>query len=261
LDTSKLICNMRSTILLVFTFFLLYQPCISQTKAQITDVDFHLEDRYIVVNYNLVGALPNEEMTIELKFITEKDEVITPKSVNTDIGTKVFGDGNKVIQWDVVADQIDLSGNLKASVTITSSKILFKGPGNAFLSVLIPGLGGYFVDKNNARSVLTTLSTVGFIGYGVYEKLQSNKYYADYNESITAIEIEDYYTKASDANHKYFIATRVAAGIWALDIIYVTFKGFHNRKVAKNAYTSFRNDGLKLNYAYHGLQLGYSVTF
>jgi hypothetical protein len=252
---------MRYSIILFFAIILFSQPCFSQTKAQITDVDFHLEDRYIVVNYNLVGSLPNEEMTIELKFLTDKNETIIPKSVNTDIGTKIFGDGSKAIQWDIVADNVVLSGNIKASVTITSSKILFRGPGNAFLSILIPGLGGYFVDKNDARSVLTTLSTIGLVGYGIYEKLQANKYYADYNASIVPLDIQDFYTKANGAQNKYFIATRVAAGIWALDIIYVTFKGLHNRKKAKNAYRAYNTDGLRLNYVNNGFQFKYSVSF
>jgi hypothetical protein len=252
---------MRSSIILLLSIVLFSQTGNCQTKAKITDVDFHLEERYIVVNYNIAGSLPNEQLTIELKFLTENNEIIVPKSVYTDVGTKVFGDGNKAIQWDIVADNIILSGNIKASVTITSSKILFSGPGNAFLSILVPGLGGYYVDKNNARSILTTISTVGLMGFGIYEKLQANKYYADYNASDIPFDIQSLYTKANNAQNKYFIATRVAAGIWALDIIYVTFKGFHNRKVAKSAYSSFSGDGLRLNYTNKGLQMGYSVTF
>jgi hypothetical protein len=252
---------MRYSIILFLALIIFSRPCFSQTKAKITDVDFHLEDRYIVVNYNLVGSLPNEEMTIELKFLTDNNETIIPKSVYTDIGTKIYGDGSKAIQWDIVADNVVISGNIKASVTITSSKILFSGPGNAFLSILIPGLGGYFVDKNDARSVLTTISTIGLMGYGIYEKLQANKYYADYNLSIVPADIQDLYTKANGSQNKYFIATRVAAGIWALDIIYVTFKGFHNRKEAKNAYRAFNNDGLRLNYVNNGFQFKYSFSF
>ncbi len=252
---------MRSSIVVFLMIILFYQSSVCQTKAKITDVDFHLEDRYIVINYNLAGTLPKEQMTIELKFLTENNETLIPKSVTGDIGTNLFGDGSKAILWDIVADQVSLSGNLKALITISSSKILFSGPSNAFLSILIPGLGGYKVDKNKGRSVLTTLSTVGLMGYGIFQKIEADKYYKDYNASIKPSEIEELYTKANDFQNKYFIATRVAAGIWALDIIYVTFKGFHNRKVARSAYSAFNEDGLRLNYVNNGLQLGYSVTF
>jgi hypothetical protein len=252
---------MRSSIILCLTIILFRQPCICQTKAKITDVDFHLEERYIVVNYNLVGTLPKEQMTIELRFITENNESIIPKTVTGDVGTKSFGDGMKTILWDIVADQISLSGNLKASVAITSSKILYGGPSNALLSVIIPGLGGYFVDKNKTRSVLTTISTVGLMVYGISQKTQANKYYKEYNASIIPSDIQSLYTKANDAHHKYYTATRIAAGIWALDIIWVTFKGFRNRKESKSAYNAFTGDGLRLNYVNNGLQLGYSVSF
>jgi hypothetical protein len=252
---------MRSSIILILAIFIFGQHCFCQTKAKITDVDFQLEDRYIVVNYNLVGSLPKEQMTIEMTFVNENNEITTPKTVTGDVGTKVYEDGKKQILWDIVTDQSVLSGNLKAIVTITFSKILYSGAGNAFLSVLIPGLGGYYVDKNKARSVLTTISTVGLLAYGISKKIQANKFYTDYKANTNLSEMESLYTKANGAQNTYFTATRVAAGLWALDIIWVTFKGFHNKKDAKNAYNAFSNDGLKLYHVNNGLQLGYSVTF
>jgi hypothetical protein len=200
-------------------------------------------------------------MTIELRFITENNESIIPKTVNGDVGTKLFGDGTKSIQWDIVADQVILSGVLKATVTITSSKILFHGGSNALLSFIIPGLGGYFVDKHKARAVLTTISTIGLMAYGITQKLQSKDTFKKYEASKVPSEIESLFTKANDAQNKYYITTRVAAGLWAIDIIWDTFKGAHNRKVAKHAYDAFNGDGLKLNYVNNGLQLGYSVSF
>jgi hypothetical protein len=252
---------MRSSIIILLTLFFINQPCICQTKAKITDVDFRLEDRFIVVNYSIVGSLHKEQMTIELKFITENNESIIPKTVTGDVGTNFFGDGIKVIRWDIVADKVTLSGNLKASVAITSSKIILGGPSNALLSVIVPGLGGYFVDKNKIRSVLTTISTVGLIAYGITQKLQADKYYSDYKASTVTSEIQSLYTKANGAQNKYYITTRAGAGIWALDIIWVTLKGIHNRKESKSAYSASSNDGFRLNYVNNGLQLGYSVSF
>jgi hypothetical protein len=252
---------MRSSIILILTLFVLSQPAICQTKAKITDVDFQLEDRYIVINYNLTGAAPKEEMTIELKFITENNETIIPKTVTGDIGTKIFDDGKKAILWDIVTDSPVLAGNLKATVTITSSRVIFSGPGNAFLSVLIPGLGGYFVDENKTRAVFTTVSSIGLIAYGVFQKSQADKYYADYLASSTPSEMDDLYTKANSAQHTAFIAASAGIGIWALDVVWVTFKGFHNKKVAKSYYSSFNTDGLRINYVNNRVQLGYSVTF
>jgi len=252
---------MKPSILLLLIIVLLSQPSVGQIKAKVTDVDFHLEDRYLVVNYNLVGSVPKEEMTIELRFITENNETIIPKTITGDVGTKVFGDGSKAMLWDIVADQPVLSGNLKATVTITSARILYSGASNAFLSVIFPGLGGYYVDKSKAYSVLTTISSLGLIAYGLSQKAQANKYYADYKANTDPLKMDVLYTKANKIQNKYYIATRAGAGIWALDVIYVIIKGSHNKKTAKSYYTSSINDGFRLNYANNGLQLGYSVTF
>jgi hypothetical protein len=252
---------MRSTIVLFLTIIFIHYSCYSQTKAKISNVDFHLEERYIVVNYNITGSLPKEQMTIELKFITESNETIVPKTVTGDVGTKLFGDGMKTILWDIVADQVSLSGNIKTSVTITNSKILYKGPSYALLSVLVPGLGGYCVDENKTRSVLTTISTVGLITYGIIQKHQADKYYAEYNASTVPDDIQSLYSKANEAQHNYFISTRVAAGIWALDIIWVTYKGIRNRNEAKSAYNAYSGDGIRLYYVNNGMQIGYTVTF
>jgi hypothetical protein len=252
---------MRSSTILLLAIFLFGQHTYAQTKAKINDVDFHLEDRYLVVNYNLVGSLPKEQLTIELTFITEKNDTIRPNKVYTDVGTKVYGDGAKTILWDVVADQQELSGGLKAIVTITSYKILYSGPSNAFLSILFPGLGGYYVDKNKTYSVLTTLSAVGLIAYGITQKLQADKYYTDYKASKNLVDINSLYTKANTAQQNFIKMAGAGAGIWALDVVWVIIKGSHNKKDAKNAYSAFSIDRLNLNYVNNGVQLGYSVRF
>jgi len=253
--------RIRSFSFLLLILILNFQYIFCQTKAKITDVDFRLEDRYIIVTYNLIGTLPKEEMNIAMKFVNENNEAYIPRSVINDVGTKVYGDGQKTILWDVVSDQVTMSGNWKARVEIITSRILYSGAGNALLSMIIPGLGGYYVDTKKGRAVLTTITTLGLIGFGVYEKIQANKYFTDYEKSVVQTEIDDLYETANNYNHKYFIATRAAAGVVAIDVIYVFFKGLHNRKVAKNAYNAFSGDGLHLLQVRNGLQIGYSLRF
>lgn len=252
---------MRATLLLLLTIILFQTHGYCQTNAKITDVDFYLDGSNIIVNYNISGSLPKEHMTIELRFMTENNEIIIPKTVTGDVGTRLFGDGMKTIQWDIVADKAVLSGNIKASVTIKSSKILYGGPSNAFLSVVVPGLGGYFVEPNKTRAVITTISTLGLLGYGISQKHKANDYYDQYNASDIPSEIESLYNQANEANHKFYIATGIAAGIWAFDIIWVAVKGFQNQDETKSYYRAFTNDGLRLNYVNNGLQLRYSVSF
>lgn len=252
---------MRSLLLLAAAMVLTLQNVICQTNARITDVDFHLEGNYIVVNYNIEGSLSKEHMSVELRFITENNEIIVPKTVTGDIGTRNFGNGAKTILWDIVTDKVSLSGNIKASVTIKSSKIIYGGPSNALLSVIVPGLGGYFVEKNKTRAIATTISTLGLLGYGISQKKLSDKYYDDYNSSEDPSDIENLYNKANSAHHKYYISTGIAVGIWVFDIVWVTFKGIHNKNDADSYYRSLTGDGLRLDYMNNTIQLKYSLSF
>jgi hypothetical protein len=252
---------MKSLIFLFLTILAFQITGIGQTKAKINAVDFYLDGNYIVVNYTITGSLPKEHMTIELRFITEENKLIIPQTVTGDVGNNRYRDGIKTIRWDIVTDQIIVSGNLKAIVTITSSKILYGAPSNALLSVVVPGLGGYFVEKNKIRSIATTISTLGLLGYGITQKNLSDKYYAEYNESTQPSDIENLYNKANNAHHKYFISTRVAAGIWIFDIIWVTIRGIQNKKESESYYGAFNGDGFGLNYVNNGLQLKYSISF
>jgi hypothetical protein len=232
-----------------------------RTNARITDVDFHLEGSFIVVNYVLGGTIPKEELTIELSFVTEGNEKIIPHTVSSDAGTNVFMNGNRVVIWDIEIDKPSVTGIMKAVVSITSAKILYGSPKNALLSVAVPGLGGFFVEKNKTRAALTTVSTIGLIVYGINQKNYSRKYYREYNSGIIPADIHNLYNKANSAQHKYFVATRVAAAIWVTDIIWVTIKGIKNREESEKAYKTTSDNGLKLNYGNSVLQLGYSVTF
>lgn len=252
---------MRTISIIVLALFIFTKPNFCQTKAKISDVDFHLEDKYIVVNYNLTGAGNKKQLTINLSFVTDKNETINPRLITGDIGTKIYTDGPKTVLWDIYGDQVEVSGSMKAVLTITSSNNPPGGPSNAFLSLIIPGLGGYFVDKNKLRSVLTTVSATGLMGYGIYEKVQAQKFYQDYNDSQNSSEIVSLYNTANSHNHKFYTAATIAAGIWTIDIIYVIIKGAKNKNSVKPGYNSFRDKGLIINYAGSGLQIGYHVTF
>jgi hypothetical protein len=193
-------------------------------------------------------------------FINENNEYLNPKTVYNDVGTKVFGDGKKEIRWNLDADKMSITGKIKAIVSITSSKVLVSGPSNAFLSAIVPGLGGYFVDKNKTRSIITTVSTVGLMIYGISQKTMATRYYKDYNASSVNADIQNLYSKANNAQNKYYITTRIGAGIWVADIIWVYYKGRRNKKEAEG-YSDISGGGLSINYINKGFQFGYSVSF
>jgi hypothetical protein len=257
---------MKKLIFLLIISILYHKTVLCQTNARITDIDYRLENNNIVINYYISGYLPNEIFTIGgLKFrVTETNQEIIPRTITGDIGENIKGEGIKTIIWDIVADQLEVSGVLKASIDIIKSEIIkpLGGPGYAWLSVFVPSLGGYFVVKNKARPILTTISTIGLLTYGYLEKKKADEYYADYNDSkANGTQLQSLYDKANSAHKKSYITIRAAITIWAFDILWVTAKGSKNKKAAQSRKLSSSGNRIKLNYANNELQLGYEIVF
>lgn len=152
----------------------------------------------------------------------------------------------------------DLSDKGKPVITGGLTQTTHKplgGPKNAFLSVLLPGLGGHFVEENKARPILTTVAAGGLMVYGIMQKSKADDYYYDYKKATTYSEVQSYYKKANDARHTYIITTRIGAAIWVADIIYVAYKGMQNQKQNRTA----SNNGWKINYCDNQVQVGYVI--
>lgn len=252
---------MKSSIFLLAVLLTCCQTIECQTPLRVINVDFYLENDKIVVKYVIAGSLPKETMAVSLKFISEDNKEIIPRTTIGDIGENISSDGLKIIIWDILADQMEISGVLKAIVTITDSHIPYRGPSNALLSVFFPSLGGYFVDEIKIRSLFTTLSIGGLLAYGINQKIQSDKYYADYNVCTNYSQISTLYEKANEAQHCYFKAACAAATVWIADIIWVACKGAQNKKKA----LSFRNQNISnrfnIQYTNNELLVGYQITF
>jgi hypothetical protein len=255
------IFNMRIFAPLFFLLILIPQDIWGQSNVNINDVSFRLENNTIVVEYNLISSLADEKFNIELKFVSETDQIISPKSITGDIGKNVIAGKGKRITWDYASDRFEFSGNLKAVVKIAPSATHSRGPVYALLSVAVPGLGGHFVQDKKLRPIATTVGTAGLLTYGIIMKSQSNKYYDDYKQSVDYADYQTNYDKANSAHHKYYIATRIAAVVWIADIIWVYSTGRKNIKELNRAPMSSTGSGFTLDYMNNELLIGYKLTF
>jgi hypothetical protein len=277
---------MKKLIFLLIIFISFHKAVLCQTNAKITNVNFELENNSIVVTYNISGYSPDQIFTISLKFLTEANQEIIPKTITGDVGDNIKGEGIKTITWDIVADKLEVSGVLRASVSIIKSEIKTTakaeisnaakpeiktekplttksrgGPLNALLSVPVPGLGGYFVGKDKIRPALTTVSTIGLLTFGIIQKSKAKKYYSDYEKSVDYDQIQSLYDKANKANHASYILTGIAITIWASDIVLVAYKGFKNKKGTQPGKHSFSGGNVRVYYVNNGMQIGYQIIF
>lgn len=237
-----------------------------ESKARIENISFEAvewEGTKVVVYYDLVNTSPIERFEIELAFVDDEDFYYYPKSVTEDIGPGIKGGKKKRIVWDVFQD-VDEIGRIKAIVNIASITEIPGGPAYALLSVPVPGLGDMFV-TNTKNAVIKpyykTILAYGLVGYGVYQKYQSNKHYDDYMASITPGEFDDLYNKANSANRQFYVFTSLGAAVWLSDVIWVAAKGFSNTRKPENSQAFLRNRFTVVPNPYGGMYFGYVLTF
>jgi len=219
-------------ILLTFSNFLVY-------SQNIENVAFEVKENKIVVNFDLTNCPEREKYDIALIFIDEKNKKIVPKTITGDF-VRISCGKKKEIIWDVLSDNDLVTGNLKAIVEI-SKKYKMKivgGPGNAFLSVLLPGLGDKYINMNSKDKHIDWLNTLlvyGPIGYGY-------KNYKDDRENAS-------------------ISIGIGVGFWLFDIFWVASKGFQNKKEQLGLAKKTNKNLFMITCDNKNLQLRYTIKF
>lgn len=236
---------------------------------KIENVDFKVNDNIVIISYDLVECPENYFYDIKVKFKSEAGTYIYPKNAYGDV--KGVSQGYyKSISWNVLTDGQELKGNVSVIVEIDNSHYnkphhqklahgkIRGGPSNAFLSMLLPGLGDIFVDKyandntnskknysynsygrsNTKRVWYLVPLTYYLCAYGAYgEYVNYQKYYAGYHNSNVQITMDKYYNDASVSYTNSQIYLGIAASAWLTDVIHVAAKGFKNRKRQINGYS------------------------
>ncbi|MEI8278605.1 MAG: hypothetical protein WCG87_02510 [Bacteroidota bacterium] len=228
---------------LIFFSFFMFVAAISYSQ-NIENVDFKINGSKIIVTYNLVnsGSKYNYDKSdylfdIGIRFKDETGNEIVPKNPSGDLIRVNYGN-NKTIVWDVLGDNQEIKGTFSVVLEIVKTHYFTKpskdrvkgGPSNAFLSMLMPGLGDYFVNSPNNRKYIYLLPLAyiacSIRAYTEYEDYQKN--YSDYHSSVYQNMIDHYYDAANTNFKNTQIYLGVAASIWVADVIYVAVKGYKN---------------------------------
>jgi len=250
-----------------------------KTPATITDVDFRLINNQIVINYSIAGAFENEVFEIGLHFETESGRKIIPATVSGDIGKYITAGTVKTIYWNIDNDRLEVSGELKAVVTIVSSQMPvismpggaaqvkgekpLGGPGYAFLSFVVPSLGGYFVEKNKTRPIIFSATEGILLIHLLNLNSKITRYESDLSDATSQSEINDLNEKIAKAEDNYYNSIATFGLIWVTDIIWVAVKGTRNMNQGKTKGTqrNYYGDGFNLKYNGDQFCLGYRITF
>lgn len=188
------------------------------------------------------GYSLNSKAEFNLDFYSKSEKFKAKKGMD---GHLIIKGNPTTAQENEITKLIGNSGKYKAKVSYIKineqeyyySKLIgyknIGGPSNAFLSVLVPGLGDRFVSENN-KGLSIALMTYGLIGAGIGSKFYSNSEYDKYHKATSQSDIDKYYNNANYSNYAFYGLIAAGSAVWIYDIFNVASKGFKNRKAGKN---------------------------
>jgi hypothetical protein len=133
------------------------------------------------------------------------------------------------------------------------------GASNAWLSLLVPGLGNHRVSYGKKNGVGVAISTYALIGGGIGLKFYSNSEYKKYHSATEQSAMDNHYKKANHSNQAFYGCLIVGGAIWISNIIWVASTGAKNAKAAK----AYRKSHLGAYYDpdFKATGLSYTINF
>ena len=123
---------MKTIILFLSILF----ACKQVYSQQIQNVEYFLENKNILITYDLMDCTNNDLVDISIEFVEQSNQKIIPKSLSGDI--KNVGCGSKKIVWNINNDNIELNGRYQVVINYTiSPKSVFDIDGNVYKTVVI----------------------------------------------------------------------------------------------------------------------------
>jgi hypothetical protein len=130
---------------------------------------------------------------------------------------------------------------------------------NAFLSLLVPGLGDRRVTYGEKSGFTKGLYVYSFIGAGLVCKVYSDREYKKYHAATEQSEMDEYYKNANIYNQFFYACIGIGATVWIWDIIWVWHKGAQNTRAHRGYKQS--HFGLYHHPELNATGLTYTVNF
>jgi hypothetical protein len=249
-------------------------------KTRIDNIRMDFLGNRFVIEYDILGSHPDSLHEIDLYVIDNMGNVIFPDSLRGDIGQGISPGENKKVYWDIYSEYDIVYGNFHPRIILdgTEKGSVRGGPANALLSLMVPGLGDYFVAdhrKMKIKPYYKTLTAYAFVGLGI-ASFANREHIPDvmgepgwYWEYVTVgddriwseVYRQDWIEEPGYTEYWLFpydgeIFTGIGAAVWLVDIIWVARTGVKNRKVKNEILGEFN-----LVPVHRGMALSYKYTF
>lgn len=266
-----------------FALLLLMSNANAQSKLPyIKNIQMNVKESQVEITYDILNSDAGQLHYIDLFFIDSEFNYFYPDSVYGDIGEGVSGGTNKKIIWEISNELIDLPKSVKTEIVLDGRIKDGKagGPEKALYSVLVPGLGDYFVADHRKmifKPYLRTVSSFGLIALGF---VASHNRYREEGRWVEWVEeywawSQGQYTlelklirdwQEGDMNYWLFKgdaeAFFLAGGlIWLFDVIWVATKGSINKKNNQHLLEKKVSTDINIGYNNFGPNLQLTLSF
>lgn len=170
---------------------------------------------------------------------------------------------------EMVNNRIPVSNNYNNNNNNISNDIVIptsvpnRGPSNAIISMILPGFGGFAVNKTDKLSPILIAAMFWGSAYYSYDSYkQATDNYNLYLSDKTQADMDTHYNLAADFKQKHETFLAAAAGIWLFDVIHVIVKGNKNVRESQGLTKNLRlMPNLKMSNASNPFQLSIVKTF
>jgi len=141
----------------------------AQRIAKVKNVEIEVQQNKALIHYDIKSSGKGSGHSVHLKFLDKQYNLTTPNTLSGDVGANISNGINKTIEWDITNDFQLLGSEIRPVLFVDGVSKEFSspgGPGNAFFSILMPGLGDYFVADHRLmhfKPYLRTISSLGLI--------------------------------------------------------------------------------------------------
>jgi len=253
----------------LLTFFWILPSNVSGQDPEVSNIQLDIKQNRVHIHYDILNSQPSMQHDVDVLFLDQDYKYFDPQELSGDIGNQIRGGADKDIVWDAMADRFDFSRKVTPQIFLDWEKR--GGADNALLSLLVPGLGDYFVAETKEMTIkpyMRTLSALGFVtlGFIAQNKRKDVPLYTYSDMPYIDTETGDYLSRTGRVLYGHEtqpwlfggdaeVFLSVGAAIWVADILWVAVKGFQNEKI--NQYLT--NTNFQLNN--QGIALSYGFTF
>jgi hypothetical protein len=140
-----------------------------KNTARIENIRTKMTGKSLVVRYDIIGSSNESYHHVGFVVVDNMGNAIQPDSVSGDVGHGIPTGNDKTITWDIHKEFDVVYGSFSPRLTLDAGNTRKQahGPEYAALSLLLPGLGDYFVaDAKNLKikPYYKTAVTAGLLG-------------------------------------------------------------------------------------------------